>query len=580
MNFAELQQYISEKSNDTSIMPFRDDVAEKARWKIERDELMQHYEGIASKVLNEAFPNEDKVILDYRKKIYQPLTRGAFLKAVDEIWRLFSSSRYSVVIANTDFEKWVSATSWDGMSLEQWVLRVAYACRIVDPNGYIVLVPKGNGITDGTKRVDIDIRIVNTKNIVDETNDLLSWSEGQTYVMGQSETIHYVTDQVYAIGKLSTDGKRTIELVYEHMAERLPAVKLGGRTIIEIEKGKPKSRQISDFAHALPLMNSLAVVDNQYVSVMLSSCFPHRFIQGVPCGTCHGTGKQSGVNNDGTQSISSCGVCNGAGQVFPVSPMLGYFINPAPPGVTPDERKAMAERKPIEFAGPDISTIQFLADRRDKLKIELNEALDIQVAQSFAQSGVSKEKDREGMYIQIARIADYWFNVMLKSVIELAQIYWEPIPANRGTITVTAPLSFDIKNEGDLLAEFVQLYTNAPAIIRYPAFSDYVQKRFANNPALARATTLAVQYAPLSIANENEKRGKPETDLVKAAWAMPMLLLMLKETNGFLDKKNEPLTDEAVIALLDEKMKPYLDAVKPMAMSLSDGILNDGFDDV
>ena len=78
MNFAELQQYISEKSNDTSIMPFRDDVAEKARWKIERDELMQHYEGIASKVLNEAFPNEDKVILDYRKKIYQPLTRGAF----------------------------------------------------------------------------------------------------------------------------------------------------------------------------------------------------------------------------------------------------------------------------------------------------------------------------------------------------------------------------------------------------------------------------------------------------------------------------------------------------------------------
>lgn len=573
MNFVELQEYLSKKP-DTALIPLPTDTGKRKRWEVDRDELLEHYEGTASKVLAKAFPNEEKVILDYRKEIYQPLTRGAFLKAVDEIWRLFSSSRYSKEISNIDFKAWVDSPLWDGMSMEQWVLRVAYACRVVDPEGYMVLLPKGDGLTDATKKVGVDLSIVSSKYIIEDSETLLAWEEGkEEHGINYSMVKHYMTDEVYAISR-TKDGKITLDLVYEHAAERIPAVKLGGRTVIEIEKGKPRSRQISDFAHALPLMNSLSVVDNQYVSVMLSSCFPHRFIQGVPCGKCQGVGKESNINDDGTQTLSTCGTCKGAGQVFPVSPLLGYYINPAPPGVTPQEREAMANRKPIEFAGPEISTIEFLADRRDKLKTELNESLDIQTAQTFAQSGLSKEKDREGMYIQIARIADYWFNVMLKSVLDIALIYWEPIPGNRGTISVAAPVSFDIKNEGDLLAEFVELYANAPLILRYPAFADYVKKRFSNNPALARATTLAVQYAPLSIANENEKRGRPEAELVKAFWAMPLLLEIQAETNGFKGTRGEPMTDAEILTMLDEKIKPYLDAAQPAAQTLAEAAIN------
>ena len=574
MNFAELQTFIEAQAKTAS--PYPTEMGKKRRWEIERDEMLQHYEGIAFEVLEAAFPNEEQVILDYRKKIYQPITRGAFLKAVDEIWRLFSSSRYAITYGDTNFEKWADSPMWDGMSIEQWVLRVAYACRVVDPNGYIILLPKGDGLKDAKKKVDVDLAIINSKDIVVDMKDLLSWTEGKTdYGVNTEVVTHYMTDEVYAISRTKGDG-REIDLVYTHLAERLPAVKLGGRTVIEIEKGRPKSRQISDFAHALPLMNSLAVVDNQYVSVMLSSCFPHRFIQGVPCKKCHGVGRINTNNADGVQVQSDCGTCQGTGQIFPVSPLKGYFMNPAPPGVTPDERKAMAERKPIEFAAPDIGTIQFLAERRDKLKTELNESLDIQTAQTFAQSGVSKEKDREGMYIQISRIADYWFNVMLKSVLDIAQIYWEPIPANRGTISVTAPVSFDIKNEGDLLEEFISLFGSAPMIMRYAAFSDYVQKRFSNNPVLARANMLAVQYAPLSLATEAEKRGRPEIDLVKAFWAMPLLLEIVKETNGFMNSSNKPMTDEEILKLLEVKIAPRLEAAErtAAATTLADGALN------
>lgn len=565
MNFKELQSHVKLKSSaETNPFPPVVDEDNLPRWQLERDEMQRHYEGKVPKALLEAFPNEEAIILEYRKKIGQPLTRGVLLKAIDEIWRLFSGSRYSVEMQDKAFEAFAMAPNWDGMSMLQWIFRVGYACRVVDANGYLVLIPTGPGLLSSKVRVDVDFVMVGSKYILEETPTLLSWKEVKTdFGLGQDTTIYYMTDEVFAVSKPGKEGVRVLELIYEHKGGRLPGVKLGGRTVIEMENGKPKRREISDFTHALALMNSLQVLDNQYISVTLATCFPHRFIQGVPCGTCSGTGMQSVLLENGTQTTHTCTTCKGAKQVFPLSPLLGYFINPAPPGVTPEERSAMADRKPIEFAEPDIATIQFLADRRDKLKLELDQALDIQKAQTFAQSGVSKEQDRQPGYIQISRIADYWFGVMVKSLLEIAQIYFQPIPSKRGAISVTAPVSFDIKNENDLLAEFVEMFNSAPAIIRYPAFNDYIRKRFANDAPLARAASIAVQYAPLSIANEAEKRGKPEVDLNKATYAMPLLLAIMKETKGFEDAKGEMMDEKTILGLLETKIAPYLVAAIP-----------------
>jgi hypothetical protein len=561
MNFLELQAHVKQQANAVAHLYPKYKGEEKPRWQLERDEMQEHYEGKVPKALLDAFPNEEAKILEYRKKVGQPLTRGVLMKAIDEIWRLFSGSRYSVEIANKDFEKWVNAPNWDGMNLIQWIIRVGYACRVVDANGYIVLIPKGEGLKNPKVRVEVDFEMVSSYSIVEEGSTVLAWKEEvskEHSQLGKTSPTYYMTDEVFAVAKPNPGREMELELLYNHKAGRIPGVKLGGRTVIEMEEGKPKRRELSDFVHALALMNGLQLLDNQYISVTLSSCFPHRFIQGVPCKTCSGTGLQSHLLENGEQVTSTCETCKGAKQTFPVSPLLGYFINPAPPGVTPEERSAMAERKPIEFAQPDISTIQFLAERRDKLKIELDQALDIHRQQNFAQSGVSKEQDRQGGYIQIQRIAEYWFNVMLKSVLEFAQIYFEPLESKRGSISVSAPVSFDIKNETDLLAEFVSMFTSAPAIIRYPAFNDYIKKRFSNDAPLARAASLAVQYAPLAIANENEKRGQPEVELAKATYAMPMLLQLMQETKGFVNEKQELLSDDEVLAKLGEKIAPYL----------------------
>lgn len=573
MNFKELQIFVRDNANGL-LNPLPDlGTTEKARWQRERDELREHYEGKPPAAIKEAFPNEEKLVMDYRKQIYQSPTRGPMLRAVDEIWRMFSSSRYTVSLSKEDFKTWVASPMWDGMGLVEWTMRVAYASRVIDSNGYLALLPAGPGLKTQNKRVDVLTQVVSSQAITVERPDLLVWKTGKQTVFGGGETTHYLTDEVYATQSPNQAGDKAVSLVYTHDIGRLPAIKLGGTTVIEIEKDQPRSRQISDFSHALAAMNKLAVMDSQNDSVTLSTCFPHRFIDGSPCGTCNGTGLEMQSNADGTLTTNTCHTCQGSKFVFPTSPLLGYFLRPVPPGVTPEERQAMSARKPIEFAGPDISTISHLSERRDKLKTELDECLNVQKAQNYAQSGVSKEKDRETMYIQIGKISEYWFGVMIKGVLEIAQAYYEPNEGQRGMISVSAPVSFDIKDESDLLEEFTVLYEKAPLILRYPAFADYIKKRFSNDAALARAAQLAVTYAPLAIANETERRGKPEPEIVKANYAMPMLLQIAKETNGFL-RGNEQMTDEQVFAALEAKLKPYLDAAKTTATSLADGILN------
>lgn len=574
MNFKQLQSYVRERAYLlNSPLPLLE--AEKARWLSERDELQRHYEGKAPDALKEAFPNEEGLVLGYRLKIFQSPTRGPFLKAVDEIWRMFSSSRHSIVISNENFSKWVKTPSWEGMNLVDWTMRVAYASRVIDPNGYLALLPTGKGLSNVSVNVSVSTTVVGSKSLLVELPDLLVWKTGKTPHLGTAETTHFLTDEVYATQTPNESGRNTITLVYSHNIGRLPAIKLGGTTVIEIENDQPKSRQISDFSHALAPMNKLSVIESQNDSVTLTTCFPHRFIDGVPCDTCGGHGVEI-VNNAAGNSIEqTCHTCKGAKYVFPASPMLGYFLRPVPPGVTPQEREAMATRKPIEFAGPDIATIQHLAERRDKLKVELDEALNVKKSQTFAQSGVSKEKDMESMYIQIGKISQYWFDVMIKGVLEVAQGYFEPNAEMRGTISVSAPVSFDIKDESVLLEEFVTLFEKAPMILRYSAFFDYIKKRFSNDPALYRAANLAVMYAPLSIANEAERRGKPEADLVKATYAMPYLLQISKETNGFTNGVGkEPMTDKEILVLLEERIAPDLERAKTNAGTLAAGILN------
>jgi len=578
MNLEELQTFLDSQTDNTLGALVKQ--GSKARWESERDEMRRHYEGKPVEAIEKAFPNEDAEILKYRIDNYEPVTRSPLFRAIDEIWRMFTESRHSITVKNEEFSKYSERVLWDGHSFTQWLFRVGYAYRVVDPNGYICVKPKGKGLEDTTVRVDLDLCVINSVSIVHERHDLIAWKESNADefdFLSMDATMHYMTDEVYATSKPGKAGAREMKLVFNHKLGRVPCVKLGGRTVVELsKKGKLEIRQISDFTHALSIMNRFAVIDSQCESVTYSSCFPFKFINGVSCAVCAGNGVTVTTNADGTKGKSgTCKTCKGSGKVFPISPLSGYFVNPPPAGMTADDRKAMMERPPIQFVAPPIDTIKHLSERRDILKKEVEDSLDIQQNLAIAQSAVSKEQDRQGSYIQLARISDYWFNVVMKGVLEIGLAMFEPVENQRGEVIVVPPVSFDIKDETSLLDEFITLYEKAPLVLRFSAFADYVKRRFTNDSSSARAAMFAVEYSPLTIANAEEKRNASQEDLIKSTYAMPLLLSIARETNGFIDPKNEPMEDAAILAILEAKIKPYLDKIPaPIQDNLGTDILN------
>lgn len=568
MNFNELIEYLQSQPENTLGAHVK--MGSKARWEKEREEMQKHYEGKPVEAIQKAFPNEDELVKQYRLDNYEPVTRSPLFRAIDEIWRMFSESRHSITIKNEEFAAYADRIAWDGHNLKQWLFRVGYAYRVVDPNGYVFVKPKGEGIVNGMKRVDLDLTVVNSKSVIIERPDLIAWTETEDNegydFLNMNATVHYVTDEVYATSTPGKAGIRQMKLVFNHQLKRLPCIRLGGRTVVELSKNlKPEIRQISDFTHALSIMNRFAVIDSQCESVTYSSCFPFKFINGVTCAVCAGNGVTSVATVEGApKRTSTCKTCKGSGKVFPISPLNGYFVNPPPAGMTADDRKMQADKPPIQFVGPPIETILHLSERRDKLKKEVEDSLDIQQNLAIAQSAVSKEQDRQGSYIQLARISDYWFNVVIKGVIEIGLGLFEPVEEKRGEVVVVPPVSFDIKDEFALLNEFITLYEKAPLALRFSAFDDYVKRRFTNDSSSARAAMLAVEYCPLTIANENEKRSATPEDIVKATYAMPFLLSIAKETNGFIvEGKNgfEPMEDKAIFDLLAERMQAVLSAI-------------------
>lgn len=581
MNFQELVEYL--KSQPEINLGAPEKLGPKARWEQEREEMQRHYEGKPVDAIQKAFPNEDLEVMKYRLDNYEPVTRSPLFRAIDEIWRMFTESRHSITIQHEEFAEYADKIAWNGHSFKQWLFRVGYAYRVVDPNGYIFVKPKGDGIFDGTKRVELDLAIINSKSVILEKPDLVAWteSEGEVYnFMSLNATVHYVTDEVYAVSKPGKAGVRDMQLVFNHKLGRLPCIRLGGRTVVELSKNlKPEVRQISDFTHALSIMNRFAVIDSQCESVTYSSCFPFKFINGVSCAVCAGNGVTMMVNEDGTvKKTTTCKTCKGSGKVFPISPLNGYFVNPPPAGMTEGERRAQMDRPPIQFVGPPIDTILHLSERRDRLKKEVEDSLDIQQNLAIAQSAVSKEQDRQASYIQLARISDYWFNVVVKGVLEIGLGMFEPVEGNRGEIIVVPPVSFDIKDEFALLTEFITLYEKAPLALRFSAFADYVKRRFTNDASSARAALLAVEYCPLTIANENEKRNATPEDLVKATYSMPFLLSIAKDTNGFVvlnGSEFQPIPDADIFAMLDERFKQVLSKIPaPVQDNISADILN------
>jgi len=332
---------------------------------------------------------------------------------------------------------------------------------------------------------------------------------------------HVVTDEFYGIIE-----NGNFSVIYEHNTGLNPWFTLGGRAIQKYDNyGNTYTIYKSDFSAAVPYLNDAAIFDNQHKSVMLSTCFPIKFVDGIDCTTCHGTGRV--YDEENPDHPKTCGTCGGHGKVL--------FMSPSTIQMTSDEAKSALENA--------------------KMVLNIDRSL------KSAQSGVAKEMDREPEYLEISKISDDMY-MKLQHTLEVVQalVFMD----TTSEISVNPPVSFDIKTEVELMAEFAESQKGMDASIRYGAYLSYIDQRYSQNETMKRIAQLSSAYTTLILFTIDERNkllaaGQiSQDDAIKATYVFDTILEL--HYTGQIDIFNDDMS--TITTAIDNAIQPKINGLE------------------
>lgn len=354
----------------------------------------------------------------------------------------------------------------------------------------------------------------------------------------------------------SYGDKTMFEVIYEHNSGIMPWVTLGGRVVPKYDiYGNTFKIYKSDFSPAIPYLNDAAIFDNQHKSVMLATCFPIKFVEGVDCNSCNGVGRIPDPAN--YDNSITCKTCSGHGKTLSITPLAAYNLNPTTSKFGDSDKQQV---EPIRYYSPDVSTIQETNKVATEALGKAEQVLNINRSLKAAQSGVAKELDREPEYIEVGKISDDVY-ARYKDVLKIIQaiVFMD----TESPIFVNPPISFDLKTETELMAEFAMSQQGLPTAIRYESYISYIDRRY-NADAIARQiATICAMYNSAYLYTVEERvnllaSGQiTEKDAISAQFVFDAITELYYD-EGF-DIMNSDYT--AIKEAIDEKLAPRFDAV-------------------
>jgi hypothetical protein len=558
MNLEQFNEFLASVGStilNPPIHPFKDE------WKKIYESIKPHFYGEVPPALDKAFPNEDDQILNYRKKTYQAKTESPVVKAITELNRLLSSAKHSVKFENAQMQEYCENQKFGDTSLQQYFFSVLVPNRVLDPNAVLLIEPKGQGLTDDSVRLDIEMKVIQSDRIVfnDPEYKLLIYkgiSKNKYATLGVENPLYYhiVTDMFYAQARAYGD-KTMFEVIYEHNSGIKPWVTLGGRAVPKYDQyGNTFKIYKSDFSPAIPYLNDAAIFDNQHKSVMLATCFPIKFVEGVDCRSCNGVGRTADPN-DADMSIT-CKSCNGHGKTLSITPLAAYNINPTTNKIGDNQQPI----DPIRYYSPDVSTIQETNKVATEALDKAEQVLNINRSLKQAQSGVAKEMDREPEYIEVGKVSNDVYG-LYKDGLKIIQalVFMD----TESDIMVNAPISFDLKTEIELMQEFAASQQGLPIAIRYESYISYVDRRYNADPVARQIATICAMYNSVYLLTPDERVNMLASGQITERDAISAQFVFDAVTELYYDDNVDILAGDyvAIKTAIDAKLQPRFEAV-------------------
>lgn len=477
----------------------------KAKWEAVFHEMAVHTrKRKPEELLLKTRPNELPEILAYRLANYEPITYGSMNKALDDVFRIVNSINYSVKVDDRTLT-FIKKNIFYNFSLDLFLQKIVLKRMIEDPNGFLVWMPAGLGLTDGSIKVEPVPYLLYSCDYV--------YSDKNIFIFKAPETSTYNNNGEQGIGKVYwlftkneifkvyQNGPNESEdwasvMFYKHSLNDFPLTVLGGDMNAEMFYE-------SFFAPYLAFGNQAIRQFSDWQAIMVTSGFPYieHFVTECEV-TAHVNKEAIGLNDNNSE------------QKYSVSTELKPFAK-SPHGTimrpVSEDKSTMSltgtlpyDIPSIRFISPDVSIAKYSGESWEKL-IELAEDA-LQQSTTYAQdSGKKVELNSEGKYSMITKLGNNYFdNIYLKSL-QIISGYFK----NSGidmTVVINKPASFNVKTESMLIDQITTLKEkNAPSMFLSEATVDLAKKMFSGNDLSKKIFDIISTYDVLFIYSPAEK---------------------------------------------------------------------------
>lgn len=525
-------------------------------WEDVRETMFVHTRGKKpGRILTERRPNEDPEIKKYREMIYEPITKGSIQRAIDKLHRIFQSANFSIQVSD-ELDAYLNQKRFSQNFFYSYIQKFVVPRMIEDPNGWLVWLPSGEGLTNPSIKVEVQPLIIGSDQIKYLDDYCITWldTKEKSQIRKAQKLVNdglvYYTltlDGYYRHSQYGDDRKLQFEItpIYMHNMGMIPGCVLGGDQT-------PEKYFESYFSAFVPFANEAIRQYSDWQGVMTTSAFPYREEVGE---TCDARGCRDGIIYDSdNQEHDVCRKCNGTGRIVSRSP-YGVFIREKGNAAFTGES---GSDPLIRFVSPPVDIISYSGDAWQTLLKKAEDALHLHTIDE-AQSGVAKMIDREDSFAQLTKISNNIFD----EIIYKSLIYIEGYRnvSNPQAPIIIKPISFSMKTEYDLIHEITQLSDrNSPVSFLIETTKDLARKRFSGNKPVSRMVEILLSYDPIYNVSSTDKVALlnsgsiAKQDVIKSLFAYKALSSIVADNGTVILEK--PMTE--IFAMIDAYVAPII----------------------
>lgn len=521
--------------------------------------LKVHADGVMPETLiRERRPSESLETFEYRKKIYEPVTKEPIGKVLSSLSKIRRSPDWMVrydeksvppaVVRGESLQDYCEKNYPGHTSVTNWIFSVLLKTVATDANAVIAVFPLNFDAGERNEYYRPQAVVFNSDQVYffEEGADyaVLRSSERSTQVPADTDAstaqvfYYLTTTEFFKYEQTGTGFSRTQFI--RHNFNALPVFKVKA---VFLRQKENVIIQESRLAPMLPKLNEAAREYSDLQAAVVQHMHPlFWYITKKECGHCNGTGKIWDKSSP-SPCQKPCTVCEGSGRIK-FSPYAHLQIDP------PKLDEKAFTGAPAGYIGRDVEIMKLQDDRVRRHNFDALASINMQFMEQTPLniSGDAKAVDREELtnfvysvaedLVQIMDSTYWWINEWRYSLIvpdkEKREAMLPEIPV---------PEQFDLLPADYLMDQIGKARTAKTNPLLIAAMEEeYAEKKLYNVPELADVMRVVYNLDPLPGLTVDEKnaaimnKGATQEDYVISTYIVPFVKRAIAEDKNFLAK--------------------------------------------